>query len=152
MEEWVNPLISASAGVLGAFVGAGGTLLVSRREARAAVDREHREALVGFYAAALRLGHFYSMYAELIPAQANLVVRLKSSLAVSAQGDLLVARLFHLLDAYWAADGRLRTVATLEEVKTLDRFEDAVTEWTMGEPLPDSWPAAAKQLRMLVGS
>jgi hypothetical protein len=150
MEDWVNPLISAAAGLAGAFIGAGATLRAANREARTAQDREHRDALTSVYAAAFRLGHFYTLQAELMPKDAMLVGWLRNTLRVSAHANLLIARFFHLLDAYWVADGRLRAVASREELEALDELENAISNWQIGEPLPESWPIAFQRLRRLV--
>jgi hypothetical protein len=150
MELWLNPLIAAAAGVVGAAVGASATLIVSRREIRGAAERERHDALVGYYSAFVRLGHFYGMYAELMPAQAGRLKQLRNRVALSGEGRHLVERLFRLIDGYWAADARLRSVATPDELDILDGVEDAVAECVIGEALPPSWPAAARQLRLLV--
>jgi hypothetical protein len=58
--SWVNPLISAAAGVGGAIVGAGALLLANRRDAAERREAEHRAALVGLWAAANSLGMLYA--------------------------------------------------------------------------------------------
>lgn len=145
-----SAVISGLAGVLGALVGAGATLLAVRLEGRAAAARERRSALVGFGAAVFQLGNFYSMYRELMPADASRARRLWSQVGLSGQGSQLVARFFYLLDAYWTADIRLRTIASPEELEAVSRIEDTIADWEIGEPLPEGWSAAVRELRELV--
>ena len=150
MDEWINPLISGLAAVLGALVGTAGALLVARRAATAEAEREHGAALVAYYAAVLQFGQFYAVYADLMPAAAGPIRRLRNVVAVSGYGQLLVARMFHLLDALWTADGRFRRVASAEELRVVAAIEQTIADWQIGHPLPDGWPGAVHRLRALV--
>jgi hypothetical protein len=150
MDEWINPLISGGAAVLGALVGTSGTLFVARSAAKGEAGREHRAALVAYYAAVMQFGQFYALYADLMPADVGPIRRVRNTVALSAHGQLLVARMFHLLDLMWSADGRLRTVASAEELGVVAAIEETIADWQIGQPLPDSWPTAVRRLRALV--
>lgn len=92
------------------------------------------------------------MYGELIPADASRARKLWNQFGLSAQANQLVARFFHLLDAYWTADITLRTIATPDELATVSRIEEAIADWEIGERLPPSWSEAVQDLRRLITS
>jgi hypothetical protein len=50
----------------------------------------------------------------------------------------------------WVANGRLRTVATAEELDVLNEIETVFGNWQIGEPLPEAWSQAIRRLGRLL--
>ena len=148
--SWVNPLISGAAGVLGAVVGSSATLAVARRDERARREQEHAAAVVGYFAAVNQFAMTYGLLADLLPADARFLERLRGRLQLDATGELLVKRLFGVTDVMWAASGRIRAIASAEELAAVQAIEDVIVEWQIGTPMPDDWPPAVQRLRELV--
>jgi hypothetical protein len=69
---------------------------------------------------------------------------------ISGHTKQLVDRQFVVGDALWEAMGRVRMVATADELDVVNAVEDAVGEWTVGHPMPESFAVALPRLRRLI--
>lgn len=86
-------LISALAGVGGAAVGAGATFIVARRSERAQLRRDHHDAILSFWTATATWGSLWSIAANVIPVDSNVVQRTLQGMRLSGgYGEQLVER------------------------------------------------------------
>ena len=145
---WVDPLIAALAAIGGAIVGAGAVVWATVHAERGQRERERRDALVGFYGAALSFASLGSAWAEM---------QLKGPLAELRLGvrmigltGIIVGRLWTITDSFWQASARARAVAIADELSAIDAVESAIGEWTFGEPVPASFVPAIRRLRVLL--
>jgi hypothetical protein len=146
-------LISALAGVAGAAVGAGATLLVAWRSERAQRRGDHDDAILSFWTATATWGSLWNVAANVIPAGSNFVERTFQGMRLSGgYGQQLVERQLSVMEDFWRAMGRVRMVATAHERRIIGAVETAVGEWNIGEPMPDSFRSALQDLRALVES
>jgi hypothetical protein len=146
-------LISGLAGVGGAAVGAGATLLVARRSERAQLRRDHDDAILSFWTATATWGSLWSIAANVIPADSNFVQRTFQGIRLSGgYGEQLVERQLSVMEDFWRAMGRVRMAAVAHELRIVSAVETAVGEWNIGEPMPDSFRQALTGLRELVES
>jgi hypothetical protein len=144
-------LISGLSGVGGAVVGAGATILVARRSEEAQRRDDHDAAILAFWTAAARFASLWNSIADLLPADANILEKkLLQGVRISGHTKQLVDRQFVVGDALWEAMGRVRMVATADELDVVNAVEDAVGEWTVGHPMPESFAVALPRLRRLI--
>jgi hypothetical protein len=145
-------LISGLSAVGGALVGSGSTLLVARRAEAAQRRRDHDDAILSFWTAVASFGSLWSSLAELLPADANRLNKLRQGVQLSSYGRELVDRQFSVTDAVWRAMGRVRMVATASELRVASAVEEAIGDWQVGHPMPESFGEALRNLRLLVES
>ena len=79
---------------------------------------------------------------ELLPRTENPAKRFMQGLKITGHVGLIVSRQFAVADAFWRASGRVRSIATTDELKVVDAVEQAVGDWNMGEPMPDEFATA----------
>jgi hypothetical protein len=120
------------------------------RGLRAGAEAEHRAALVGFYAAVTGLAGFYAFWAEVQPKRDNLFTQTRLGVQLFGWQRMIVDRLLHVIDQFWIASGRILTVASDEELAVIHDLEALISEWDIGEPLPETWAPAVHRLRRLV--
>ncbi len=147
---WINPLISAAAGVGGAALGAGALLRVNHRDLIDRREAEHRAALVGVWTAANSLGMLYASYGATMPKSDHWLARARHGIQISAYAKNIIERLLEATDRVWEAGGRLRTVANAEELEALNEIETVFGDWEIGEPLPVAWGPAIQRLGRLL--
>lgn len=145
-------LISGLSGVGGAVVGSSSTLFVARRADAAQRRRDHDDAILSFWTAVASFGALWSALAGVIPADSNAIAKFLQGLQLGSYGRLLVERQFSVGDAVWHAMGRVRMVATADELRVASAVEDAIGEWQVGHPMPESFGDALGKLRRLVES
>jgi hypothetical protein len=145
-------LISGLSAVGGALVGSGSTLLVARRADEAQRKRDHDDAILSFWTAVASFGALWTTLAAILPANSNPIEKFRQGMQLSSYGRQLVDRQFSITDAVWHAMGRVRMVATASELRVASAVEDAIGEWQVGHPMPESFGEALRNLRLLVES
>jgi anti-sigma-K factor RskA len=141
---WVDPLISALAGLIGALIGGGAVLLAAHLERRERREQEHRAALARYWAAVNGLGVTMATFAT----PESRVDRIVSNLEQRLHLGRLITRMFAASDAFWQAGGELRAVATADELAAINALEHVMANWKVGEPIPDAWTPAINLLRL----
>lgn len=150
-STWVVALISGLSGVGGAFVGASAAVWMHRREMRSAQEAERKAALVGFWAAVNKVAGFNDLWGRLHPGERFGKDMLLNIRTLGSQGRL-IERGWHVHDEFWAASGRAHAVASADELAAISRVEDALADWTFGEPMPDAWGPAIQGFRLVMQS
>jgi hypothetical protein len=148
--SWINPLISGLSGVGGAGVGAGALLRANRRDAAERRAGEHRAALIGVWTAANSVALLYTSWGATLPERDNWFARTRHGIQAGGYAKLVLTRLLDATDRVWEASGRLRTVATAADLEALDAIETVLGDWQIGDPMPDAWGPAIRQLRVLL--
>jgi hypothetical protein len=142
--EWVNPLISAMAALAGAVIGGGVVLYSGHLEHKERRAQEHREALVHYWAA---VNGFAATMGTFAPS-GNVLDRFVTNIETRIHLGRLIDRMYAASDALWRAGGRLRAVATVDELAAINEVERVLGMWKFGEPVPDEWTAAINVLRL----
>jgi hypothetical protein len=145
---WINPLISGAAGVFGALVGGGVLLRVARGERQERRENEHRAALSEFWAAVHGFASFVAGY----PQQSkNPFQQAMTNVELHIHEGRILERLNAVTDRFWQADGRLRAVASPDELAVMDDLEGIIGTFKLGEPFPDeAWAKTIPRLRALL--
>lgn len=143
-------IIAGLSGVGGAIIGAGATILADRRAQASVRAREHDDALVGFWAAAAAFAHLWGSVSDLLPADSNLLEKLLQGVQLGGHVTQILERQFAVSDRLFTAMGRVRLLATRDELEVINAIEDAIGEWSIGHPMPDSFRDALPKLRRVI--
>lgn len=145
-------IVAGLSGVLGAVVGAGGTLLVDHLGAERQRSLDHDDALIAYWSAVGSYAHLFSSISSLLPRTENPLRKLAQGVQISGHVGQIVSRQWAVADAFWQASGRVRAIGSAHDLKVVDAVEQAVGDWNFGDSMPDDFAIALRQLRLLVQS
>jgi hypothetical protein len=145
---WVNPLISALAGLIGALIGGGAVLLAGHLERKERRQVEHSAAVARYWGAV----NGYATTLAMLASPAGVVGRIELRLEQRRHGGRLIDRMLASSDAFWQAGGTLRAVATPEDMDAIRAIETVIGAWDVGDPVPEDWASAINLLRLRLES
>jgi hypothetical protein len=149
VAAWPEQLVTGLAALGGAALGAGAVVWTGVHGERRQEERERRSALVDLYAATNAFGYAWSAWAE-IHVEGPLANLRTGARLGGVGGAAFAGRIWTVTDAFWHASGRLRAVAGADELAALDAIEDVIGMWRFGEPMPESFGHAIRQVRALL--
>jgi hypothetical protein len=149
---WIDALISAAAGVGGAYYGGRAVVKVARLGEAERRDTSKKEAFTAYYAAVMKIGDVYNVWAELLPEEKDTAFG-RWRLGVQMIGHrerLFFTRFFSAIDAYWASSGTVRAVANAAELTVVDQMDEAIGALRIGQPVSEQWQAAVRAFRSVL--
>lgn len=145
---WTDALIAALAAIGGSIIGAGAVIWATMYGERTQREHNRRDALAGFYSAAMSFGTVASAWAEM--QLEGPLADLRLGVRMAGLTGMFIRRLWSVTDAFWQASARARAVATSDELDAIDGLEAAIGDWTFGEPMPASFGPAARRFRQFI--
>lgn len=143
-------LIGSVSVLLAALIGASALLITHRRDTASKADAERRAALVAFYAAVCNIALFFEVWASLQSRLPRPLAQLQIAIRTLGHHGRLIDRGFRVVERFWAASGRARTVASPDELAKIHAIEAVIADWRFGDPTPKNWPSAIHDVQLLL--
>jgi MFS family permease len=148
VSSWLDLLITALAALGGAVIGAGTVIWSAVRAEHTERQRERRDALVGFYAAANSFALMWDTWAAM--QIKGPLGKLRLGIRMAGMTGTFLARLWQVADGFWQASAQARASATREELEAVEAVESVIAEWRFGERTPEDWGPAIRRVRAVL--